>query len=200
MKLWLLVPVKPFGEGKSRLAEHLSSEARHRLSQAMLAHVLQTGQSANVLAGVLVVSRDPQALAQAEQGGVHTLLETGHDLNGALTQASQQAVANGAEAVLVLPADLPLLTPEDVQQLYTLGSAQRSVVLTPSPDGGTNALLLHPPGVINFTFGPDSFALHRHQAHMANLAVQIFESPTLALDIDWPEDLNSVQSLFAAGM
>ncbi|CAN5873061.1 2-phospho-L-lactate guanylyltransferase [soil metagenome] len=200
MKLWLLVPVKPFGEGKSRLAEHLSSEARQTLSQAMLAHVLHTGQSTHLLAGILVVSRDPQALAQAEQAGVHTLLETGHDLNEALTQASQQAVAAGAEAVLVLPADLPLLTSEDVQHLYTLGAAQPGVVITPSPDGGTNALLLHPPHIIEFIFGPNSFVRHRQQAHVAKLAVQVFESPTLALDIDWPQDLNSLQSLFAAGV
>ncbi len=200
MKLWLLVPVKPFGEGKSRLAERLSSEARQTLSQAMLAHVLRTGQSTNLFAGVLVVSRDPRALAQAEQAGVHTLLETGHALNVALTQASQQAVAAGAEAVLVLPADLPLLTREDVQQLYTLGAVQVGVVMTPSPDGGTNALLLHPPSLIEFAFGPDSFELHRQQAQAANLSVQIFESPTLALDIDWPEDLNSLQSLLATGV
>ncbi len=200
MKLWLLVPVKPFGEGKSRLAEALSPGARTTLSQAMLAHILHSVQATNLLAGVLVVSRDQQALAQAEQAGAQILLENGHDLNDALTQASQQAVAYGAEAILVLPADLPLLTPDDVQQLYTLGAAQPGVVITPSPDGGTNALLLHPPGVIEFAFGPGSFERHRQLAHLAKRPVQVFESSTLALDVDWPEDLNSLQSLFATGV
>jgi 2-phospho-L-lactate guanylyltransferase len=197
MKLWLVVPVKPFGEGKSRLAETLSLEARTALSQAMLVHVLRSVQVAGLLAGVLVVSRDQQALAQAEKFGAKILLETGHDLNAALTQASQQAVTYGADAVLVLPADLPLITREDVQQLYRLGGVQPGIVITPSRDGGTNALLLHPPGVIEFAFGQGSFERHRQLAHIASVPIQIFESPTVALDIDWPEDLNSLQSLFS---
>jgi 2-phospho-L-lactate guanylyltransferase len=191
MNLWLLVPVKPFDEGKSRLAGVLPADARAALSQAMLARVLDRAQASGVLAGVLVVSRDPHVLTYARKAGVNIVHETGHDLNEALTEASEQAVKLGAEAVLVLPADLPLLTTEDVRQLTALGQAATGIVITRSPDGGTNALLLRPPGVIEFAFGPGSFERHRQAAQLAGAACQVFASPTLALDVDWPEDLQS---------
>jgi len=189
MKLWLLVPVKPFQQGKSRLTEVLAANERVALNQAMLARVLARAQAANVLAGILVVSRDRAALAQAEAAGVIIVREQGHDLNGALSQAAQVASAQGAEAVLVLPADLPLLTADDIRQLYLLGQAQKGIVITRSPDGGTNALLMRPPGAIEFAFGPASFARHTQLAQSVGVPVQTYASPTLALDVDWPEDL-----------
>ena len=197
MKLWLLVPVKPFQQGKSRLTEVLAVNERVALNQAMLAHVLASAQAAEVLAGILVVSRDQAALAQAEAAGVIIVREQGQDLNGALSQAAQVAIAQGAEAVLVLPADLPLLTADDIRQLYLLGQAQTGIVITRSPDGGTNALLVRPPGAIEFAFGPASFARHTQLAQSAGVLVQTYTSPTLALDVDWPEDLARLRT--AAG-
>jgi len=189
IKLWLLVPVKPFGEGKSRLTQVLAAEKRAALNQAMLMHVLTCAQAAGVLSGMIVVSRDRAVLAQASQLGAASLREKGHDLNQALTQARQEVVPRGADAILVLPADLPLLTADDVRQLAALGQRQAGIVIAPSPDGGTNALLLRPPGSIKFSFGAASFHRHRQAAQTAGIPMQIYESPTLALDVDWPEDL-----------
>ena len=200
MKLWLLVPVKPFTEGKSRLADVLTEEARVALSQEMLARVLAQAHAAHVLAGVIVVSRDPQALAQANRAGVESVHENGHDLNLALVEASQQAMMHGAEAILVLPADLPLVTVADIRQLYALGQAQTGIVIAPSPDGGTNALLLRPPDAIPFAFGASSFARHLQLAQFAGVPVQVFESATVAFDLDWPADLAALQRLITTGM
>lgn len=200
MKLWLLVPVKPFGEGKSRLAAVLAQEARAALSREMLARVLDQAQAAQVLAGTIVISRDQNALAQARLAGVESIPETGQDLNLALIEASQQAMRHGTEAILVLPADLPLVTAADIRQLYTLGATQAGVVIAPSPDGGTNALLLRPPHAIQFSFGRDSFARHHQLAATAGVPVQVFASPTLAFDVDRPEDLASLQRLITTGM
>jgi len=198
MKLWLLVPVKSFHEGKSRLTKVLSVHERVALNQAMLAHVLASSQAANVLAGILVISRDRAALAQAKAAGVAAVREQGYDLNQALTQAAQAAVGWGAEAVLILPADLPLLAADDIRQLYRLGATQPGIVITRSPDGGTNALLVRPPGAIEFAFGTGSFARHTQLAQRADVPVQVYASPTLALDVDWPEDLARLRATVAA--
>lgn len=200
MKLWLLAPVKPFAESKSRLAKVLTPAARAALSQELLARLLTCAREADVLAGVAVVSRDPLALAQAQAAGFASVPENGQELNLALTQASQYAVTQGAEAILVLPADLPFVTAEDIRQLYRLGQAQPGVVLSPSPDGGTNALLLRPPGLIEFAFGANSFARHCELAQQAGAALQVFESSTLAFDVDRPEDLASLQRLLSTGV
>ncbi len=189
VKLWLLLPVQPFGVGKSRLATVLSRPARALLSQQMLAHVLTQTQAANVLTGILVISRDPAALAQAAAAGAMAVREKRRGLNAALTQARAVAMAHGAQAVLALPADLPLLTAADIQRLVLAGAAGNGVVIAPSRDRGTNALLLRPPQAIDFAFGPGSSARHQALAQAAGLTCQLVESPTLAFDVDWPEDL-----------
>jgi 2-phospho-L-lactate/phosphoenolpyruvate guanylyltransferase len=189
VKLWLLLPIKPLGVGKSRLATVLSRAERARLCQQMLGHVLAQTQAAKLLAGTIVISHDMAVLRQAALAGALAIQEHGHGLNRALAQARAVAVVHGAEAILALPGDLPLLTSEDVQRLALIGAAGPGVVIAPSRDGGTNALLLHPPLAIDFAFGPQSLARHQALAQTAGFACQLVESPTLAFDVDWPEDL-----------
>lgn len=197
MNLWLIIPVKPFGQGKSRLADHLSASERGRLSAQLLAHVLDVAGTVEELAGILVVSRDEKVLVQAEAAGALALSEaptTGKTaeeaLNQAVAQATQAARQQGAHAVLILPADLPLLAAADVRTFYQRAQTlDRGVVLAPSQDNGTNGLLLRPPDAIPFAFGPNSFQRHRELANAAGLPVQVVESPRLALDVDFPADL-----------
>ena len=187
--LWLIVPVKPFGEGKSRLALAASTELRAELSQRWLIHVLTTAQAWGRFAGIAVVSRDPAVLALADTLGTLAVAESGDDLNAALRQAGDVVVAIGAEAVLMLPSDLPLLSAEDLQELYELAEEGESVSIAPSYDGGTNALLLRPPDAIPCAFGEKSCARHLALAAAAGLPCHVYHSSTLALDIDRPEDL-----------
>ncbi|MDW8099058.1 MAG: 2-phospho-L-lactate guanylyltransferase [Anaerolineae bacterium] len=194
MNLWLLIPVKPLCQAKSRLAGHLSPAERAELSCRLLTNVLSAARSAGVLAGILVVSRDESVLAQVRAAGFRSVSERGRGLNRALRQARREAVTRGADAVLVLPADLPWITAQDVCELYQRGLNGPGVVIAPSHDGGTNALLLRPPDAIEFAFGPHSFRRHRLLAQAAGLPVQVFDSPTLAMDVDWPEDLRMLRS------
>jgi 2-phospho-L-lactate/phosphoenolpyruvate guanylyltransferase len=197
--LWLIVPVKPFREAKSRLASALSPALRAELSQRWLTHVLTTAAQWGArqrdaaqgacLAGIAVISRDPIALTVADALGALPILEDGDDLNSALAQACQVVLEEGAEGVLMLPSDLPLLTIEDLDALYALALEGNSVIIAPSHDGGTNALLLRPPHAIGFAFGEDSFARHCTMAAAAGLPCHVYESATLALDVDHPEDL-----------
>jgi 2-phospho-L-lactate guanylyltransferase len=206
MNLWLIVPIKSLSQGKSRLTPSLSAAERRRLSQELLEKTLSVIFSVDEFAGVVVVSRDREALMAAQQAGAVTLTEVdlahgGHKdshqtagpefyLNGALHQAREHVVARGADAILILPADLPLLTQEELQRLIHRGKAmEQGVVIAPSRNGGTNALLLRPPSAIDFAYGSDSFHRHLEQAHRNNLPTQIVESAALALDLDLPEDL-----------
>ncbi|MEZ4862097.1 MAG: 2-phospho-L-lactate guanylyltransferase [Caldilineaceae bacterium] len=206
MKLWLIVPVKPFGEGKSRLNQALSIPERAWLSQQMFLNVLQQAKAAAQFAGVLVVSHDPAVLAAVNWRAVEHLPERGYGLNHALEQAQNQAILYGADAILVLPADLPLLTADDINQLVALSSphhhnaappsttqqATGQIVIAASQDGGTNALLLYPPRAIRFAFGNKSFARHCALAQAAGVALATYHSPTLAFDVDWPQDLTQL--------
>ena len=197
MKLWVLVPVQPLGKGKSRLSAVLSVEERAELSRRILVRELGVIQDAQIAERTLVVSRDPLVLAEAEQMGVTALREQRPGLNHALRQARRAAVTGFAQAVLVLPADLPLLTAADLQRMAAQAVAGAPVTIAPSHDGGTNALLLSPPDIIDFAFGVESFARHLELARQAGVAPQIVHSPTLALDIDWPMDLARLKQVHA---
>lgn len=196
-----LIPAKPYAESKSRLAPVLSPQQRARLSRWLLERTLRLARAA--VGPVLVVSRDPALLAQARAGGAWGLLERRPGLNPALTQAARLAAARGADAILVLPTDLPGLAREDLEEVLTLGGVemdrQPGADTRPAPTGvmviapcrhgtGTNALLLRPPGLIPFAFGPDSFAAHCTAARAAGVEPRICRTPGLAFDLDTPED------------
>jgi 2-phospho-L-lactate guanylyltransferase len=124
-----------------------------------------------------------------------------HTLNHALRQATGSAQAHGADAVLILPADLPRITPDDITQLVRIAETQATVdplrpcmVIAPSQDGGTNALLLRPPTAIDFAFGPDSFQRHRAQAAAVGASCHVVHAPGLAFDLDRPRDLSRWRS------
>jgi 2-phospho-L-lactate guanylyltransferase len=92
--------------------------------------------------------------------------------------------------VLVLPADLPLISPQDVETLISKADQPPVVVIAPDRRrSGTNALLAIPPGLIEYDFGPDSFQRHLDRAEQAGVRVEVCELPSLGLDVDIPEDL-----------
>jgi 2-phospho-L-lactate guanylyltransferase len=189
---WLIVPVKPWAEAKSRLGTALSGSERAALSRTMLARVLDAAQRSKLFGGVVVVSRDAEVLAFAEASGATALAEIEAGLNEALEQARRFVIERGADALLVLPSDLPLVTPQEIGAL--LAAAQdKPVAIAPSRDGGTNALLLQPPALesapLRFEFGEQSFRRHQAQAEARGLAYTVIRSELLALDVDWPEDL-----------
>jgi 2-phospho-L-lactate guanylyltransferase len=189
MNLWLVIPVKPFGEAKTRLAGALSSQERADLMRELLTGVLAQVRESGLLAGTVVISRDEAVLDLARDLGARALHETGAGLNAALDEARDMIMARGADGMLVLPADLPLLTVDDILQLYDLALSNVEVAIAPSHDGGTNALLLCPPDAMGFAFGPDSFRRHVQQALSTGHRYAIYRSETLGQDVDMPGDL-----------
>lgn len=166
---------------------------RATLARALLSRTLDVLAACDASLATCVVSRDITALDMARRRGAAALAESESGLNAALNQAREWAMARGAPAVLVLPADLPLLTPADITALLDLAREPRSVVIAPDAhDGGTNALLLRPPDALHFAFGPSSFHEHCAQAETSQLTLHIYRSPTVALDLDTPADLKRI--------
>jgi 2-phospho-L-lactate/phosphoenolpyruvate guanylyltransferase len=194
MTLWAIVPVKPLRFGKSRLAAMLTPDERTDLNRRLLAHTLDTLTAIPEIEHVLVVSRDQAALSLARSYGARTVQENGApQLNVALARATVVARNYATRGILIVPADLPLLTPEDVQAM--LARAQEPPVVVVAPDRhsqGTNALLVCPAGLIEYEFGPGSFERHCQRAKAAGARLEICELPSLALDMDLPEDLELV--------
>jgi 2-phospho-L-lactate guanylyltransferase len=178
----------------------MSKPIRAALARAMLSRTLDVLATCNSSLAACVVSRDTTALDMARRHGAASLAESESGLNAALDQARRWVLARGAQAVIVIPADLPLLTSADVVAMLDLAQEPRCAVIAPDARGeGTNALLLRPPDALHFAFGPQSFYEHCAQAETSPLLLHIFRSPTLALDLDTPADWKRIWMLDARG-
>lgn len=195
MPTWTIVPVKRLSEAKSSLSAVLASQQRRRLVLSMLADVLGAVHQAPSISNAIVVSPDERVLNFARLHGAEGVAEPDLGLNEALKLAIRHTISKGVDSVLILPADLPLLKSADVENLIAMASAPKDVVIAPSKAKGTNALFLRPPGLINLRFGGESFPLHVKEASQAGVRPRVYRSTTVALDIDEPEDLLSVETL-----
>ncbi len=195
MTFWAIVPVKPLHSGKTRLANVLTQVERADLNRRLLVHTVKTLKAIPEIEQVLVVSRDPSALSLAREHGARTVKESGAPkLNVALARAAAIVKSYTSHGVLVMPADLPLIRPDDVCAM--MRQADKPPVVVVAPDRrrkGTNALLVCPVGLIEYAFGPGSFQKHCEQALHAGAHLEICELPSLALDMDLPEDLELVR-------
>lgn len=186
--VYTVVPVKDLQGTKSRLAPVLDPAARAGLTLYMMGRVVTRALEAGVDA-VCVVSPDPIVLDEALKRGATPLVQKSRGLNPALEEGRLWATQNGASALLVLPADLPLIEPEDVRAVLA-GAASAPVVV--APDGarsGTNALLLRPPDALPFLFGPNSFEAHLGAGRDREIEVRVCENGHLSFDLDTAGDL-----------
>jgi 2-phospho-L-lactate guanylyltransferase len=197
MTLWAIVPVKPLRRGKSRLAGALSEDERTELNRNLLQNTLKTLCELKELEEVLVVSRDPAALTIARNYGARTVREDGQpELNTALKRATVVAQVYATRGVLVLPADLPLISREDVLTIIQRATDPPVIVIAPDRhEKGTNALLISPAGLIEYDFGEDSFQRHCERARKSGARLEIVNLPSLGLDLDLPEDLELIRKM-----
>jgi 2-phospho-L-lactate guanylyltransferase len=120
-------------------------------------------------------------------------------LNTALARATVMAQVQATHGILVLPADLPLLTADDVRALIDRAAKPPVVVIAPDRHGkGTNALLMVPPGQIEYDFGEGSFQKHCDRATKSGARLEIVNLPSLGLDLDVPEDLELIRKMEAS--
>jgi len=197
VKTLAVVPLNRLTAAKSRLAPALSGASRRELALWMAGRVLDAVKRSCAVDAIAVVSPDEEALAWARGRGASVIAQEHGGLNAGLALAREYALARGADTLLVLLGDLPRLTPSEVMRLVTLAEraeAERSVVLAPDRDGqGTNGLLLRPPDLLPFAYGPCSFARHRAIARAFGVEPLIVASPGLAFDVDIPADLHELE-------
>jgi 2-phospho-L-lactate guanylyltransferase len=191
-----VVPVGELERAKSRLGEVLDAEERRDLVISLLERTLGATSDTPRIAETLVVTPDAEVAAIARSAGARVIRQADRGLNHGLDEARAAALADGATALLVLPADLPGVASAAIEPVLATLDDERSPLVAIVPDRhgrGTNSLLLSPPGVIDFAFGGDSRVAHRHAADAASIRVVELDGP-LSLDIDTPEDLLLVQT------
>jgi 2-phospho-L-lactate/phosphoenolpyruvate guanylyltransferase len=185
-----VLPVKRFDAAKQRLAGGIDEERRRELAGAMVADVLEAIGEARAIDRVIVVTGEPLAQELAAETGAEVVPDpedAGH------VEAAQAGIARaeveGAERVVLLAGDCPLLDPRELDRLLT-GVPGTYVGIVPDRHGtGTNALLLSPPGAIVPSFGEGSRERHVEAARQAGIPFGVEELPSIALDLDTPADV-----------
>ncbi len=206
-RTWAIVPIRGLETAKTRLGGNLDAEERRDLVVDMLRRTLEATRDARHVAGTIVVTMDPEAAGMARDHRAVGLVERAPGLNEAILAARSVALARGATAVLVLPADLPAISAAAVDEVVDrastasagTGATQGLVALVADRHGaGTNALLISPPTLIDPRFGVASRDLHRAAAGAAGATLVELDGP-LSLDVDTADDLVAAESALRSG-
>src|SRR5262249_10412739 len=169
----------------------LSPKARHGLAAAMFTDVARALGEVRHADRIFVVTNYEPVGQQAKSLGFDMLLEQSqHSESASEDWASRELEARGYDLVLRLPADIPMVTAEDIDLLLDMSTGQPGALMVPSRDGtGTNSIMRTPPTLFPSHFGPDSLRLHSEEAHMMGVSPLIVVNEHIGLDIDEPGDL-----------
>lgn len=190
---WAVVPVKGFRDAKRRLAAMLSDAERADLAEAMLRRVLQTLVATPGISGIVAVTEDAVAADVARQFGAEVIRDRfGSGTNTAVMQGLNALVAQRRSAAVVVPGDIPLMTPAELGEVLARGRDCPLVLVPASRDGGTNLMLIRPPELLNPAFGADSFVRHVAAARALGIEPCVLRLEGIGLDIDTPDDLETL--------
>ena len=198
MSIWALVPFKGAKGAKRRIGKALTAAEREGLVLAMLGDVLGALAESDVLAGVLLVSRDAAAPGLAREFGIDVFADSASDLSGAVAQASDHVRSRfGASGTLFVPGDVPLIRAADITAVLD-GHAQ--VTLVPDAvDVGTNAFACSPPNAVAYLFDGKSFKPHLAAAERTGLAPRVVRRAAFGIDVDTIAELAVVAKEARAG-
>jgi 2-phospho-L-lactate guanylyltransferase len=185
-----IVPVKALLKSKKRLAPVLTPQERSDFTIAMLEDVLNALKSSD-MRKIVVVSSDNSIREVADAFEVSYISENKAGLNQAVEQATESFNMSSVDSILIVPCDVPLVSQEDISEITRHEHNKKSVVLSPSMDGGTNALFKSPPNLIPACFGPNSFKKHIEAACAKGIKPKIYCSQTINIDIDSEKDLET---------
>lgn len=202
-RTWALIPVKDFSSAKSRLATALSAPQRRTLAQAMARDVVAALHACSAVEQIVLVSDIPSLDRCLHVSGV-VQFDTGsaRGLNEDLTRAALWAGEEGANQVLIVHADLPLLSAEAVDRFVDSPHAppERIRAAACKQDRGTNLLLAPIPLPLPLVFGDNSLDRFCRCAAAAGVALDLVRDPALAADIDDVEDLRRLLRVSGSGV
>jgi len=191
-----VIPIGTLDGAKSRLGAVLDAEERRDLVTRLAETTIRAAVATPGIAETIVITPDDQVRGLALAAGARPILQRSTGLNAGLREARDEVLAAGGSAVLILPIDLPRISPAALTRVVDVlaETPPPLVAIVADRHGrGTNALLLAPPDVIDVCFGGDSHGAHAAAAAAAGARLIELDGP-LAEDIDTPDDLLLAQA------
>lgn len=194
---FIIVPFKNYKSAKSRMRKDLSDEETEKIVENMLRHVLTEVSKSQMSDASFLITKDEEAISLAKQIGVKTIEEKVQiNESTSVDLATKILIGRGATSILRIPGDLPLLTYNDIDNVFRESIETNSCILVPSKSGkGTNALLRKPPDIIKSCFGEDSLRKHKKEFDKKQVQYKIVKNKNIELDLDCLEDLQEFKNL-----
>jgi 2-phospho-L-lactate guanylyltransferase len=189
----IIIPIKNLANAKQRLSAVLEPGARQELAQAMCSDVLETLARWRKRPAVAVVTSDPFAVDLAMRFEFDVITDNANlGETGAIEMATAHCHNRGVHYKLVIPADIPLIESAELDRILAAAPPAGAVLVPDAAARGTNAALQSPADLFPLRFGNDSFLPHCAAAKATGLPCVVLELPGIALDVDRPEDLQTL--------
>jgi len=187
----LLIPVKSLSTAKQRLAGALSQSQRSQLAEAMLCDVMTAAAAVLGRIDVALVTGDARAQHLALEFGFGVIEDTRNESEtAAIEMATAWCEQHGYLETVVVPADIPLITSDELHRVLDAAPAEGAVFVPSYDRRGSNCILRRPPSIISLRFGNDSFLPHCEAMRKTGRELVIVEAPGIGLDIDNPHELD----------
>jgi 2-phospho-L-lactate guanylyltransferase len=162
----------------------------------MMEDVFDALNRSSLVDKIIVLTPDKRVANHAVSLGAVTMEDQcDRGINQSIEIATKREIEKrGGPPLLVLPVDVPLVKTSTIDAIISRVEDPSSslIVITPSRDKGTNALLRNPPDVIPTRFGPDSSEAHILEARVKGIRVEIYQAEDLEIDLDKPDDLYEI--------
>ncbi len=163
---------------KSRLSPVLTLGEREEFVELMLKDVLNTLSKAGVNKIDILTTSIYGVADGIEANVIVSELGLNEVLNKYLTKIS--------EPVLIIMADLPLVTTRHINEII---NSDANVTIVPGKGGGTNILYIKEPAKFHVKYYGSSFKTHCNIAKDMSQSVYVYDSFLASIDIDEPQDL-----------
>ena len=181
-----VVPLKNLKLAKSRLSNILAEGERQELVLAMFDDVLVSLRESPFIEKIFLVA-DKYFNPIADVQMITEIKNRGYD--EAIIEALKDSRVNQAQAMLILPADLPLVSTDELDTLIR-DQENGSIRIAGARDqDGTNALVMKPPSLLATSFGVGSFERHKKFAKALSVKIEEVNLPGLSFDVDTEKDL-----------
>jgi 2-phospho-L-lactate/phosphoenolpyruvate guanylyltransferase len=178
----VVIPVRSFSLGKSRLAGSLGSTEH----EAFVRDLADRAVDAAAPLPTAIVTSAPEVIEWARRRDLFVVADRG-SLDGAANAGRSWAAERGYERVVIVHADLP-----DIVSLDSVagdGAVPVVAIVACHRNDGTPVLSVPVAAPFEFSYGPGSFARHCAVARLGDLDLRVVDDATLAFDVDGPEDL-----------
>jgi len=182
MKVKAIIPFKKEG-AKTRLDAFLTEKEREEFAICMLKDVL-VALSGSEIEEARIISTCSNSNFELDVKP-ELKLTVREDERG-LNEVLNEVIREEKEPVLIIMADIPLATPESINELVR---REEDVVIAPGRKGGTNALFLRRPYEFFVSYYGISCLKHVEMAKRRNLSHAVYDSFFISADIDEVDDL-----------